>query len=124
MEHGNWLTGSLVYLAAAVLAMPLAKALGLEKPSSATSPAGIVIGPWGQAGVPDPGTYCTSPSSAWVLILPRRPRARAAPPVGAAPAIFGWGSVRLAGSAAPDDGRGHYLRRRLAHRWWPRWAWR
>ena len=28
MEHGSWLTGSLVYLAAAVLAVPLAKALG------------------------------------------------------------------------------------------------
>ena len=29
MEHGSWLTGSLVYLAAAVLAVPLAKKLGL-----------------------------------------------------------------------------------------------
>ena len=29
MEHGSWLSGLLVYLAAAVLAVPLAKYLGL-----------------------------------------------------------------------------------------------
>ena len=47
MEHGSWLTGSLVYLAAAVLAVPLAKALGLGSIIGYLA-AGIVIA--GEAG--------------------------------------------------------------------------
>ena len=53
MEHGSWLTGSLVYLAAAVLAVPIAKALGLGSIIGYLA-AGILIGPWGLKFVTDP----------------------------------------------------------------------
>ncbi|HEY3634140.1 MAG TPA: cation:proton antiporter, partial [Caldimonas sp.] len=46
MGHANWLTGSLVYLAAAVLAVPLARFLGLGSIIGYLG-AGILIGPWG-----------------------------------------------------------------------------
>ena len=63
MEHGAWLTGSLVYLAAAVLAVPLARFLGLGSIIGYLG-AGILIGPWGLKLVTDPRRCCTSPSSA------------------------------------------------------------
>ena len=46
MEHGSWITGSLVYLAAAVLAVPVARFLGLGSIIGYLG-AGILIGPWG-----------------------------------------------------------------------------
>ena len=46
MEHGAWITGSLVYLAAAVLAVPIARFLGLGSIIGYLG-AGILIGPWG-----------------------------------------------------------------------------
>jgi hypothetical protein len=46
MGHADWLTGSLVYLAAAVLAVPLARFLGLGSILGYLG-AGILIGPWG-----------------------------------------------------------------------------
>ena len=46
MEAGSWLTGSLVYLAAAVIAVPLARLLGLGSIIGYLV-AGIAIGPWG-----------------------------------------------------------------------------
>ncbi len=100
MEHGSWLTGSLVYLAAAVAAVPLAQYLGLG-PIIGYLAAGIVIGPWGLALVTDPNAMLHFAEFGVVLMLflvglelePRRLWALRRP-------IFGWGSVQLAGSAA------------------------
>ena len=100
MEHGSWLTGSLVYLAAAVLAVPLAKALGLGSIIGYLA-AGIAIGPWGLKLVSDPQDMLHFAEFGVVLMLflvglelePRRLWALRRP-------IFGWGSVQLVGSAA------------------------
>ncbi len=46
MEHGNWLTGGLGDLGAAVLAVPIARLLGLGSIIGYLG-AGIAIGPWG-----------------------------------------------------------------------------
>ena len=54
MDHSsNWLIASLVFLAAAVVAVPLARALGLGAIIGYLA-AGIVIGPWGLQLVTDP----------------------------------------------------------------------
>lgn len=100
MEHGSWLTGSLVYLAAAVLSVPLAKALGLGSIIGYLA-AGIVIGPWGLKFVSDPQDMLHFAEFGVVLMLflvglelePRRLWALRRP-------IFGWGSLQLFGSAA------------------------
>ncbi|WP_395703942.1 glutathione-regulated potassium-efflux system protein KefC [Aquabacterium sp.] len=100
MEHGNWLSIGLVYLAAAVLAVPLAKLLGLGSIIGYLA-AGIVIGPWGLKLVTDPQTMLHFAEFGVVLMLfmvglelePRRLWALRRP-------IFGWGSVQLLGSAA------------------------
>jgi glutathione-regulated potassium-efflux system ancillary protein KefC len=100
MEHGSWLTGSLVYLAAAVLAVPLAKKLGLGSIIGYLG-AGIAIGPWGLRLVTDPQDMLHFAEFGVVLMLflvglelePRRLWSLRKP-------IFGWGSVQLFGSAA------------------------
>ena len=100
MEHGSWLTGSLVYLAAAVLAVPIAKALGLGSIIGYLA-AGILIGPWGLRFVTDPQDMLHFAEFGVVLMLflvglelePRRLWALRQP-------IFGWGNVQLFGSAA------------------------
>ena len=47
MEHGaGWLHSTLIYLGAAVLAVPLARLLGLGSIIGYLA-AGIAIGPWG-----------------------------------------------------------------------------
>jgi glutathione-regulated potassium-efflux system ancillary protein KefC len=99
MEHSNWLIGSLVYLAAAVLAVPLAKKLGLGAIIGYLV-AGIAIGPWGMRLVTDPQDMLHFAEFGVVLMLflvglelePRRLWALRRP-------IFGWGSVQLIGSA-------------------------
>lgn len=99
MEHGNWLTGALVYLSAAVLAVPLAKKLGLGSIIGYLV-AGIAIGPWGLRLITDPQDMLHFAEFGVVLMLflvglelePRRLWALRKP-------IFGWGSVQLAGSA-------------------------
>ncbi|MBX3619280.1 MAG: glutathione-regulated potassium-efflux system protein KefC [Rhizobacter sp.] len=99
MEHTSWLTGSLVYLAAAVLAVPLAKKLGLGAIIGYLG-AGIAIGPWGLRLVTDPQDMLHFAEFGVVLMLflvglelePRRLWALRKP-------IFGWGSVQLLGSA-------------------------
>ncbi|MDH5540251.1 MAG: cation:proton antiporter, partial [Rhizobacter sp.] len=53
MEHTGWLTGSLVYLGAAVIAVPLARLLGLGSIIGYLCP-GILIGPWGLKFVTHP----------------------------------------------------------------------
>jgi len=100
MGHGGWLTGSLVYLAAAVLAVPIARALGLGSIIGYLC-AGILIGPWGLKFVTDPQDMLHFAEFGVVLMLflvglelePRRLWELRRP-------IFGWGSVQLFGSAA------------------------
>jgi glutathione-regulated potassium-efflux system ancillary protein KefC len=101
MEHGTpWLTSSLIYLGAAVLAVPLARLLGLGSIIGYLG-AGIAIGPWGLKLVTDAQTMLHFAEFGVVLMLflvglelePRRLWALRRP-------IFGWGSVQLLGSAA------------------------
>jgi glutathione-regulated potassium-efflux system ancillary protein KefC len=100
MDAHHWLTGSLIYLAAAVLAVPLAKALGLGSIIGYLA-AGIAIGPWGLALVTDPGQILGFAEFGVVLMLflvglelePRRLWALRRP-------IFGWGSTQLFVSTA------------------------
>jgi len=100
MEHANWLTSTLVYLAAAVIAVPLAKALGLGAIIGYLG-AGILIGPWALKLVTDPQQILHFAEFGVVLMLfivglelePRRLWELRRP-------IFGWGSLQLFGSAA------------------------
>jgi len=104
MEHTSWLTGTLVYLAAAVLAVPLAKFLGLGSIIGYLA-AGILIGPWGLKFVTNPQDMLHFSEFGVVLMLflvglelePRRLWSLRKP-------IFGWGSVQLFGSAAVMTG--------------------
>jgi glutathione-regulated potassium-efflux system ancillary protein KefC len=107
MEHGTpWLQSSLVYLGAAVLAVPLARLLGLGSIIGYLS-AGIVIGPWGLKLVTDTQDILHFAEFGVVLMLflvglelePRRLWSLRRP-------IFGWGSVQLFGSAALIAGLG------------------
>ena len=106
MEHGDWLSVSLVYLGAAVLAVPLARLLGLGAIIGYLA-AGIVIGPWGLKLVTEPATMLHIAEFGVVLMLflvglelePRRLWAMRRP-------IFGGGSVQLLGSAALMTGVG------------------
>jgi glutathione-regulated potassium-efflux system ancillary protein KefC len=101
MEHSTtWLTTSLIYLAAAVVAVPLARALGLGSIIGYLG-AGIAIGPWGLKLVTDAQTILSVAEFGVVLMLflvglelePRRLWAMRRP-------IFGWGSVQVGTSAA------------------------
>ena len=102
MEHSttSWLTGSLVYLAAAVFAVPIAKFLRLGSIIGYLA-AGILIGPGGLKLVTDPAEILHFAEFGVVLMLflvglelePRRLWSLRKP-------IFGWGSVQLFGSAA------------------------
>jgi glutathione-regulated potassium-efflux system ancillary protein KefC len=101
MEHGTpWLQASLVYLGAAVLAVPLARLLGLGSIIGYLA-AGIAIGPFGLRFVTDPTAMLHFAEFGVVLMLflvglelePRRLWALRRP-------IFGWGSAQLFGSAA------------------------
>jgi glutathione-regulated potassium-efflux system ancillary protein KefC len=106
MEHSNWLQTSLIYLGAAVLAVPLARALGLGAIIGYLA-AGILIGPWGLALVTDPQAMLQFAEFGVVLMLflvglelePRRLWALRGP-------IFGWGSVQLLGAALAMTGVG------------------
>jgi glutathione-regulated potassium-efflux system ancillary protein KefC len=99
METG-WLTSSLIYLAAAVVAVPLARALGLGSIIGYLA-AGIVIGPWGLKLVTDAQTILSVAEFGVVLMLflvglelePRRLWALRRP-------IFGWGTTQVVASAA------------------------
>ncbi|MEK8050178.1 glutathione-regulated potassium-efflux system protein KefC [Ideonella sp. DXS22W] len=100
MEHGNWLSSSLVYLGAAVLAVPIARVLGLGAIVGYLA-AGIAIGPWGLRLVTEPGTILHVAEFGVVLMLflvglelePRRLWSLRRP-------IFGGGSFQLLGSTA------------------------
>jgi|KBSSwiStaDraftv2_1062776.scaffolds.fasta_scaffold03814_8 glutathione-regulated potassium-efflux system ancillary protein KefC len=100
MEHGTWLTGLLVYLAAAVIAVPVAKFLGLGSIIGYLG-AGVLIGPWGFKLVTNAESMLGFAEFGVVLMLfliglelePQRLWSLRKP-------IFGWGSVQLFGSAA------------------------
>nr|WP_316640340.1 glutathione-regulated potassium-efflux system protein KefC [uncultured Roseateles sp.] len=100
MEHSSWLTGPLIYLAAAVLAVPLARYLGLGSILGYLA-AGIVIGPSVLGLVTDTHAILEFAEFGVVLMMflvglelePRRLWAMRRP-------IFGWGTVQLLGSAA------------------------
>jgi glutathione-regulated potassium-efflux system ancillary protein KefC len=105
MEHAPaWLTNSLIYLAAAVIVVPLSRALGLGAILGYLA-AGIVIGPWGLKLVPNVQDVLHFAEFGVVLMLflvglelePRRLWNLRRP-------IFGWGSVQLFGSAAVMTG--------------------
>src|SRR4051812_18842141 len=100
MDHGaSWLNASLLYLGAAVLAVPLARLVGLGSIIGYLA-AGIVIGPWGLRLVTDPKEMLEFAEFGVVLMLflvglelePRRLWSLRR-------SIFGWGSVQLLGSA-------------------------
>ncbi|HUG24947.1 glutathione-regulated potassium-efflux system protein KefC [Piscinibacter sp.] len=99
MEAGGWLTHTLVYLAAAVVAVPVARLLGLSSIIGYLG-AGILIGPFGLRFVSEPSHVLHFAEFGVVLMLflvglelePRRLWALRRP-------IFGWGSVQLFGSA-------------------------
>ena len=99
MGHGSWISGLLVYLAAAVLAVPVAKFLGLGSIIGYLG-AGILIGPWGLKFVTNPEDMLHFAEFGVVLMLflvglelePQRLWSLRKP-------IFGWGNVQLFGSA-------------------------
>ncbi|MEO7337631.1 MAG: monovalent cation:proton antiporter-2 (CPA2) family protein, partial [Caldimonas sp.] len=100
MESTSWLTVGLVYLAAAVIAVPLARLLGLGSIIGYLV-AGIAIGPWGLKLVTDPQEMLHFAEFGVVLMLflvglelePDRLWSLRKP-------IFGWGSFQLFGSVA------------------------
>jgi glutathione-regulated potassium-efflux system ancillary protein KefC len=101
MDHSShWLAPTLVYLAAAVAAVPLARLLGLGAIIGYLG-AGIAIGPWGLRLVTDPSAMLQIAEFGVVLMLflvglelePRRLWALRRP-------IFGGGSLQLFGSTA------------------------
>ncbi len=101
MEHAPaWLTNSLIYLGAAVIAVPLSRALGLGSIIGYLA-AGIVIGPWGLGLVSNVTDILHFAEFGVVLMLflvglelePKRLWALRRP-------IFGWGSAQVLGCAA------------------------
>ena len=95
-----WLGSSLVFLGAAVIAVPLARLVGLGSIIGYLA-AGIAIGPWGLKLVTDAQDILHFAEFGVVLMLflvglelePRRLWTLRKP-------IFGWGSVQLLGSTA------------------------
>ena len=100
MEHGSWLVNALIYLGAAVIAVPLAKFLGLGSIIGYLA-AGILIGPWGLRLVTSAQAMLDFSEFGVVLMLfmvglelePQRLWSMRKP-------IFGWGSLQLLGSTA------------------------
>jgi glutathione-regulated potassium-efflux system ancillary protein KefC len=100
MTHGNWLTLPLVFLAAAVLAVPLARYLRLGAILGYLV-AGVLIGPAVLGLIPESTAIPEVAELGVVLMLflvglelePKRLWAMRRP-------IFGWGSVQLLGCAA------------------------
>jgi glutathione-regulated potassium-efflux system ancillary protein KefC len=101
MEHApTWLTNSLIYLGAAVFAVPLSKALGLGSIIGYLA-AGIAIGPWGLGLVTEVEDILHFAEFGVVLMLflvglelqPQRLWQMRRP-------IFGWGSAQVLACAA------------------------
>ncbi|HEX7890190.1 MAG TPA: glutathione-regulated potassium-efflux system protein KefC [Ramlibacter sp.] len=100
MEHAPaWLTNSLIYLSAAVIAVPLSRAIGLGSILGYLA-AGIAIGPWGLGLVTNVEDILHFAEFGVVLMLfliglelePRRLWSLRRP-------IFGWGSAQVLGCA-------------------------
>jgi glutathione-regulated potassium-efflux system ancillary protein KefC len=100
MEHiPNWLINSFIYLSAAVIAVPLSKALGLGSIIGYLT-AGIAIGPWGLGLVTNVEDILHFAEFGVVLMLfliglelePKRLWSLRRP-------IFGWGSAQVLGCA-------------------------
>ena len=100
MEHyPGWLINSLIYLSAAVIAVPLSKALGLGSIIGYLA-AGIAIGPWGLGLVSNVEDILHFSEFGVVLMLflvglelePKRLWSLRRP-------IFGWGSAQVLGCA-------------------------
>jgi glutathione-regulated potassium-efflux system ancillary protein KefC len=100
MEHSPWLVNSLIYLAAAVVVVPLSKALGLGSIIGYLA-AGMAIGPWGLALVTDVQSILHFAEFGVVLMLflvglelePDRLWSMRRP-------IFGWGGLQVLSCAA------------------------
>src|SRR6185369_5411964 len=101
MEHAPaWLTNTLIYLGAAVVAVPLSRALGLGAIIGYLA-AGIAIGPWGLGLVSNVEDILHFAEFGVVLMLflvglelePRRLWSLRR-------SIFGWGSAQVLGCAA------------------------
>jgi glutathione-regulated potassium-efflux system ancillary protein KefC len=101
IEHAPaWLTNSLIYLSAAVIVVPLSRALGLGSIIGYLG-AGIAIGPWGLGLVSNVEDILHFAEFGVVLMLflvglelePRRLWSLRRP-------IFGWGSAQVMGCAA------------------------
>ncbi|MFV0681497.1 glutathione-regulated potassium-efflux system protein KefC [Ottowia sp.] len=101
MEHlPTWLSGSLIFLGAAVIAVPVSKALGLGSIIGYLA-GGILIGPWGMGLVSDVDTILHFAEFGVVLMLflvglelePDRLWKLRGP-------IFGWGSAQMASCTA------------------------
>ncbi len=99
MEHAPaWLVNSLIYLSAAVIAVPLSRALGLGSIIGYLA-AGMAIGPWGIGLVSNVQDILHFAEFGVVLMLflvglelePRRLWSLRRP-------IFGWGSAQMLGS--------------------------
>ena len=108
MEHApSWLINSLIYLGAAVLVVPLSRALGLGSIIGYLA-AGIAIGPWGLGLVSSPQDVLHFAEFGVVLMLflvglelePDRLWSLRRP-------IFGWGSAQVLGCAAVLFGVGY-----------------
>nr|WP_315229978.1 glutathione-regulated potassium-efflux system protein KefC [uncultured Albidiferax sp.] len=100
MEHApSWLINSFIYLSAAVIAVPLSKALGLGSIIGYLA-AGIVIGPWGLGLVTEVQDILHFAEFGVVLMLfliglelePKRLWSLRRP-------IFGWGTAQVVGCA-------------------------
>ncbi|MEO7108470.1 MAG: glutathione-regulated potassium-efflux system protein KefC [Rhodoferax sp.] len=101
MEHlPSWLINSFIYLSAAVIVVPLSRALGLGSIIGYLA-AGIAIGPWGLGFVTNVQDILHFAEFGVVLMLflvglelePKRLWSMRRP-------IFGWGSAQVAGCAA------------------------
>ena len=101
MENApDWLTNSLIYLSAAVIVVPLSRALGLGSIIGYLA-AGIAIGPWGLGLVTNVDDILHFAEFGVVLMLflvglelePKRLWSLRRP-------IFGWGSAQVLGCAA------------------------
>ena len=117
-----WLASSLVFLAAAVIAVTLSRALGLGAIIGYLA-AGIVIGPFGFGFVSDPQTILHFAEFGVVLMLflvglelePRRLWAMRRP-------IFGWGLVQVLGCAAVLGVIGTLMGAPWRLAWWRHWV--
>jgi glutathione-regulated potassium-efflux system ancillary protein KefC len=127
MEHAvpGWLVNSFIYLSAAVIAVPLSKALGLGAIIGYLA-AGIAIGPFGLGLVTNVEDILHFAEFGVVLMLflvglelePQRLWSLRRP-------IFGWGSAQVLGcTLALAAGRLGLRRVPGRRRWSPVWAWR